>query len=237
MAGPSGTTPNLKLPYPLPDDNVDPPRDIGALATAVDVLGVAPIGSVLMWVAAASPNGWLMMLGQLVPAATYPQLAQVLGSSGGNITIPDMRDRFPIGAASNALGAAGGAASVALSTAQMPSHYHGGVTATADRSLSHAHDIATDTHPGHAHGPYGSGAGNTFLSGNAIGSYWLSGATGGAYQLWFSGITDPAGAHAHAGNSSWVDLNHAHGINAEGGNAAHENRPPFRALNFIIRAG
>jgi len=36
MAGPSGTTPVLALPYPIPDDSVDVPRDILALATKLD---------------------------------------------------------------------------------------------------------------------------------------------------------------------------------------------------------
>lgn len=36
MAGPSGLTPNLALPYPLPGDTVDVPRDIQALATKLD---------------------------------------------------------------------------------------------------------------------------------------------------------------------------------------------------------
>jgi len=36
MAGPSGSTPILTLPYPIPDDTVDVPRDIQALATKLD---------------------------------------------------------------------------------------------------------------------------------------------------------------------------------------------------------
>src|SRR4051812_38482413 len=35
LAGPSGTTPN-GLPYPVPNDTVDVPRDILALATSLD---------------------------------------------------------------------------------------------------------------------------------------------------------------------------------------------------------
>lgn len=36
MAAPSGTTPIAALPYPIPDDDVDVPRDILALATKLD---------------------------------------------------------------------------------------------------------------------------------------------------------------------------------------------------------
>ena len=36
MPAPSGATPILALPYPIPDDSVDVPRDIQALATKLD---------------------------------------------------------------------------------------------------------------------------------------------------------------------------------------------------------
>jgi hypothetical protein len=36
MAGPSGLTSRLKLPYPIPDDNVDVPRDMLALSNKLD---------------------------------------------------------------------------------------------------------------------------------------------------------------------------------------------------------
>jgi len=38
MAGPSGATPVLALPFPIPDDTVDIPRDIKALADKLDPL-------------------------------------------------------------------------------------------------------------------------------------------------------------------------------------------------------
>lgn len=38
MAGPSGATSRLALPYPIPADNVDVPRDVQALATKLDAL-------------------------------------------------------------------------------------------------------------------------------------------------------------------------------------------------------
>jgi hypothetical protein len=39
MPAPSGSTPRLALPYPIPDDPVDVPRDIKALADKLDGLG------------------------------------------------------------------------------------------------------------------------------------------------------------------------------------------------------
>lgn len=43
MAGPSGQTAVLHLPYPLPDDTVDVPRDVQALASTIDgISGIKP---------------------------------------------------------------------------------------------------------------------------------------------------------------------------------------------------
>ena len=92
-----GTTANLQLPYPTPDDTVDVPRDVKALADKIDPLGVVPIGSFMMWPTGVAPLNWLLMQGQQIDAAMYPALANVLGSSAGKITIPDMRDVFPVG--------------------------------------------------------------------------------------------------------------------------------------------
>src|SRR5262245_43694135 len=39
MAGPSGQTPVLHIPYPTPDDNVDVPRDIKAVTDWLDADG------------------------------------------------------------------------------------------------------------------------------------------------------------------------------------------------------
>jgi hypothetical protein len=38
MAGPSGTTTKLLLPYPIPDDTVDVPRDVKALADRLELI-------------------------------------------------------------------------------------------------------------------------------------------------------------------------------------------------------
>lgn len=60
-----GTTPRLALPYPVPDDTVDVPRDVKALADKIDTLpevGIAPYGALVL-TAPASPTdagvgGW-----------------------------------------------------------------------------------------------------------------------------------------------------------------------------------
>jgi microcystin-dependent protein len=200
-------TPILHLPYPTEDDTVDPPRDIGALASALDPLGVVPVGSMLMWPTAAAPVGWLLANGQQVDAGIYPGLAALFGQVGGNVTLPDYRDTFPVGAGPTIpLGLRGGAASVALTTAQLPSHNHGGLSGFRDRSQNHSHTI---------------GSGFVSLPGRA-------GQAGSQYV-----IGDSVGSATDANDAP----DHKHTISADGGGGTHENRPPFLAINFIIRAG
>jgi microcystin-dependent protein len=205
------TTPTLLLPYPESTDSADVPRDIKALADAIDPLGIAPVGAMFMWPAASAPADadatgrllWLLCIGQAVSAASYPKLATLLGQAGGNVTIPDMRDRFPSGAGvTMALGSTGGVASVVLSIAHMPAHDHGGVTDFRDRSQSHVH-----------------------------GSVWQ----GGTETTIAAG--QPYGINANQPTAAADATDHRHYLAAQGGGQGHENRPPFRAVNFIIRAG
>ena len=212
------TTPNLALPYPEAADTSDVPRDIKALADKIDALagpaGIGMVGEIRMWPAVNPPTGWLVCNGQVVPAATNPGLATVLGQAGGNVTLPDYRDTFPVGAsATNAVGARGGAANVLLTAAQsgMPSHNHTGLTGVRDRSQNHAHTIA--------------------------GTHLVLDIAGGLF-------TSSGGNRQGAATSISADVadppDHYHGIATEAARNAtqsHENRPPFQAINFIIRAG
>lgn len=208
------STPNLHLPYPIPDDPVDVPYDIGALAAAVDGIGVVPVGAVTMWMLTAPPSGWLVCNGQQVDAATYPALAALLGATSGMVTIPDLRDRLPIGAsASRPLRSTGGAASVTLTGAQsgMPSHAHSNTLAVAGAG-GHDHDVQS--------------AGELV----AAGANFLSGKIG-------------KNSGTSLGRTQSVS-NHTHPITggvsaaaAQNASQAHDNMPPYIAMQFIMKAG
>src|SRR6478609_681286 len=64
MVAPTGRTPNLDLPYPIPDDDVDVPRDILALATKLD----GPYAGAALLPSSPTP-------GQLVALQTTDMLA------------------------------------------------------------------------------------------------------------------------------------------------------------------
>jgi len=122
MAGPSGTTSRLLLPFPTPDDDVDAPRDIKALADKLDEVGLIPtaipVGAIMMWALGSAPAGWLLCDGTAV-SDTYPKLKALMTN------VPDLRTRVPVGQGTGrALGAVGGEANHVLSVAELPSHRH-----------------------------------------------------------------------------------------------------------------
>jgi microcystin-dependent protein len=110
--------------------------DTTQIATTAFVLANgAPTGSVIMWTTNTPPSGWLLCDGTSVLTSTYAALFGVVGytfgGSGGSFTLPDFRNRFPVGSGdSYALAATGGSANSSV--------------------VSHSH-TATVTDPGHLH--------------------------------------------------------------------------------------
>lgn len=82
-----------------------------------------PVGEVTMWFGAKPdiPAGWLPLDGSVFDGDAYPALEELLGTT----TLPDLTDRFPIGAGTKTLGTTGGAPSVTLAANNLPPHVHG----------------------------------------------------------------------------------------------------------------
>jgi len=225
MAGPSGSTPILGLPYPTPDDNVDVPRDIKALADAIEGGGGAGSPGLIFvgevrWIAVnTAPAGWLACDGAARSRSTYSRLfaaiGAVFGAGDGSTTfnVPDLRGRASVGAGqgagltARAIGTKWGVEAVALSTAQMPSHSHGGATGGASRSLNHSHGVTGDRNTAGGYAP------TNLATGGVVGAF----------------VTD--------GVLYNDDLNHGHALLADGGNAAHDNTQPSIAIPAYIYAG
>jgi microcystin-dependent protein len=79
-----------------------PGTDTTQIATTAFVLqNGAPTGSVLMWTTNSAPSGWLLCDGTSVLTSAYAALFAVIGytfgGTGGSFTLPDFRNRFPVG--------------------------------------------------------------------------------------------------------------------------------------------
>ena len=101
---------------------------LNALQSSISSLTLVPVGTVVMYGAAAAPTGWLLCNGQ--STSGYAALAAIVGG-----TVPDLRGRAPIGygtstdttnvpTARTTIGAVTGKETHTLITAEIPSHDH-----------------------------------------------------------------------------------------------------------------
>lgn len=177
-------------------------------ASVLAGFGTVPLGGIIMWSGSVIPDGWQICDGALI----------VAGSLLGNAT-PNLSGRFIVGrgtineggAATYSFtggigavgtGTAGGANNVAITTAQMPVHNHGGST-SSDGDHTHGLRLGRETDDS------GSGGSN---------NDYTQATPPNAADI----TTESAGAHTHT-------------IFNDGGGQAHENRPPYYALAYIMR--
>lgn len=184
-----------------------------------------PSGIILLWSGQTLniPTGWALCDGQ-------------------NGT-PDLRNRFVVGAGSTyVVGATGGSDTVALTTNNLPSHNHGfSGSATSNGSHNHTATLSlsglttssagehTHTYPYYDHNtsPYrvdGLDSNNK----TATGYKNTSSAGGHTHTISGSGSISIAagGAHTHTVTGT---------IGNTGSGSAHENRPPYYALCYIMK--
>ncbi len=90
----------------------------------------APSGAILMYGVATAPTGWLLCNGAAVSRTTYAVLFAVIGTTFGvgdgstTFNLPDLRDRFPVGAGTTYAVAGTGGAANHLHTANLGTHAH-----------------------------------------------------------------------------------------------------------------
>lgn len=224
--------------------NDDPTEDLGAV-TKVYVDNAMPLGAIIAYGAGTAPSGWHLCDGT---AHGSTALQGLIGSPNA----PDLRDRFIAGAGSTyAIGATGGVATVTLTAAQsgLPGHSHT-VTLTADAS-THTHSVnppATDTNTATPAITVKGGAGNATgeetgaeIAGGGV-VYVTDGSGDGAGG---AAVTATQAAHDHTvdipsftSGSASTGHNHAVSVSTAGPTTAaeaHENRPPYYALTYIIK--
>lgn len=124
--------------------------------TAFATAAISPFtGSMLMWPTATTPSGFLLCNGQTVSRATYAALFAILGASFGagdgstTFTLPDYRDRMPIGAGTTYAAAAVGGSKDAI----VVSHTHTATSVVTDPQHKHSSG-SFGGDPGMEPGPY-----------------------------------------------------------------------------------
>lgn len=213
---------------------------------AFEASELTPVGAIQMFGGASAPSKWLMCDGSAVSRATYADLFSTVGTTFGagdgstTFNLPDLRDNFPVGAGSTySRGDTGGEATHALTSSEMPAHTHTGP--------SHSHGSGTLATGNDAHSHIvkpDDDAAQVDVDSTGLGSHDhdtfstrdLSAAPtpqdgSGTFQLETNSDT-----HNHTVTGSTAAAGTGNTGSAGSGDA-HENRPPYLALNFIIFAG
>jgi len=218
--------------------------------------GVSPIGSITMFAGAAAPANWLICDGSAVSATTYAALYAIVGLAytpggaliGGNFNLPNLSQKFPLGASGGTLAATGGEAAHTLTAAELAphahpitdvSHSHGGSQGSHSHNVyqdAHSHSAYQDSH-NHSYTQPTNYAGYTgqYPSTASVGS--TTGTTSTAQPAVHIDSQQPA-VHADTQQPAVYISPQNTGLTTTqnaGGGGAHNNMPPYLAINFIIR--
>src|SRR5262249_5407305 len=217
-----------------------------------------PLGVALPYFGVTAPaSAFALPFGQAISRTTYANLFNLIsttyGAGDGSTTfnLPDLPryllagqdarggaagSRITAGASGidgTVLGAAGGAQTVTLITAQMPAHGHGVSDPTHAHAVSdpsHGHGVNDPTHTHNMN--FSTGAttnGNISLFGfvDNVGA----GVNVATSQASATGVSLHANTTGVAVNAAGTGIS----IQASGGGGAHQNMPPTRVCNFIMR--
>jgi microcystin-dependent protein len=217
---------------------------------AINYKYVNPVGAITCYAGVNTPEGWLFCDGSEVSKINYAALYSVIGNLYGNpvdsnnFILPDLRFKFPLGKNNN-LGMSGGNETITLTTNQLPSHTHTGVT-DADGIHNHTGNISfngvhnhTITDPGHTHTQTTinddfnhSGGSPPGFSADSAGSMTWNNINNST-----TGITiNSSGNHSHTLTINPSNSHtHTFTTNSTGSGSSINIMNPYLALNYIIQ--
>ena len=217
--------------------------------------GVIPSGGIIMWSGATVPEGWGICNGSQYTyegkTTQTPNLADRfivaagqsydIGATGGTNSVTLTVDQMPSHSHSHSL---------STNSAGSHSHTHS-LTTNSAGSHSHSFNLTTDTAGQHIHQIYANNRGNYGGQLDGLGAFRDDAETllqdwqdtirpAGAHTHNISGSINSGGSHKHTVTGTIASSgSHSHtitgSIGSTGGNQAHENRPPYYALAFIMK--
>lgn len=193
-----------------------------------------PIASVIMWAGASAdvPDGYLLCNGASILRASYPDLFTLLGTTfgsadGTHFTLPDLRDKFVIGAGgSYSRGASGGNATANIE------HSH--------TIPSHAHTLSNHSHDqGDLIAQIDFDSGGLYYNNIASSASWTADVRNtysqgeGAVSSSRSQAVDVTGNVGSGGSGNTGNYS---GVSGNGGSTSLSILPPYLGLYYIIKA-
>jgi microcystin-dependent protein len=223
--------------------------------TKIEAAQQIPTGVIWAYAGSAAPTGWVLCDGAAINrGGANADLFALLGTTygpGDNATtfnVPNLNNRFIRGGTP---GTTGGADSVTLTTAQLPSHSHSLSGGATTQSGSHGHVISgtTDSEPNHSHnllyGPQLLSRTNIVLGSlagtNTGGFLSASGIVNVAQQL-VANDFEADGGHSHDLLGNALDgptSEHTHSLTGNtgstGSGSSVSTLPAFTAMRYMIK--
>ncbi|AZA86053.1 hypothetical protein EG349_04280 [Chryseobacterium shandongense] len=160
-----------------------------------------PVGSIVAFYTRDIPENWLLCDGQSIDEKLYPELYHLLQHEN----VPDLRNRFLVGAGNNyPLGSTGGQDSVILQTSQIPAHTHHITGIQSNNEPFNDVDLGWMRRE-EMHGVYGTDRTVYYYKNDKF-------------------------------DTKFFNTKTSTPIQSTGEGSSHENRPPYHAVYYIIKA-
>lgn len=185
--------------------------EIQSLQAQIASLQPAPAGSIMIWPSNTIPTGWHLCDGSSMSRTEFASLFSTIGTTFGSndsssFNLPDMRGLYVAGRGAN------------------------GYNNINSKGGANTVQLTVNEIPSHNHGGNTGNESNSHNHGFNLGirENVKRGTTGSeALFSTFGGGTDLS-----IKNNTTT---HNHPISSQGGGAAHENRPPYIVMNYIIK--